>query len=125
MTPRTILIVEDEPLIAMMLEDFLLSQGHRVRGPCESVAEGLAAVAAEDFDLAILDVNLKGESVWPVAAALRARAIPFVLASGGHVEPPPAEFASTPMIEKPYTIDRVLPVIREALGDTTDEEITA
>ena len=123
MTPHTILIVEDEPLIAMMLEDFLLSQGHEVRGPCESVAEGLAAVAADDFDLAILDVNLKGESVWPVATALRAKDIPFVLASGGHVEAPPAEFANTPMIEKPYTIDRVLPVIRDALGGADNKEI--
>ena len=125
MTPHTILFVEDEPLIAMMLEDFLLSQGHKVRGPCESVAEGLAAVAADDFDLAILDVNLKGESVWPVAAALRAKDIPFVLASGGHVEAPPAEFANTPMIEKPYTIDRVLPVIRDALGGASNKEIIA
>ena len=125
MTPHTILIVEDEPLIAMMLEDFLLSQGHEVRGPCESVAEGLAAVAADDFDLAILDVNLKGESVWPVATALRAKDIPFVLASGGHVEAPPAEFANTPMIEKPYTIDRVLPVIRDALGGANNKEIIA
>ena len=125
MTPHTILIVEDEPLIAMMLEDFLLSQGHEVRGPCESVAEGLAAVAADDFDLAILDVNLKGESVWPVATALRAKDIPFVLASGGHVEAPPAEFANTPMIEKPYTIDRVLPVIRDALGGASNKEIIA
>ena len=113
---RCILIVEDEPLIAMMLEDFIESLGHDIRGPCESVSEALAAVEADGFDLAILDVNLKGESVWPVASALRAKGIPFVLASGGHVEPPPAEFADTPMIEKPYTIDRVSPIIDAALA---------
>jgi len=113
-SPR-ILIVEDEPLIAMMLEDFILSLGHEVCGPCESVSEALAAVEREEFDLAILDVNLKGESVWPVAGALKERGIPFVLASGGHVEPPPEQFASTPMIEKPYTIDRVSPMIDAAL----------
>jgi len=123
MTPHTILIVEDEPLIAMMLEDFLLSLGHRVSAICESVAEALAACDSASFDVAILDVNLKGESVWPVAAALRAKDIPFVLASGGHVEAPPAEFANTPMIEKPYTIDRVLPVIRDALGGADNKEI--
>ena len=114
--PRCILIVEDEPLIAMMLEDFILSLGYEVAGPCESVEEALAAVATKSFHLAILDVNLKGESVWPVATALRERGIPFVLASGGHVEPPPAEFADTPMIEKPYTIDRVSPIIDAALA---------
>jgi DNA-binding response OmpR family regulator len=113
--PRRILIVEDEPLIAMMLEDFIESLGHEVCGPCESVTEALAMVEVDGFDLAILDVNLKGESVWPVAAALRAKGVPFVLASGGHVEPPPAEFADTTMIEKPYTIDRVSPIIDAAL----------
>ncbi len=114
--PCCILIVEDEPLIAMMLEDFIASLGHDVAGPCETVAEALATISEKEFDLAILDVNLKGESVWPVAAALRERGIPFVLASGGHVEPPPPEFADTPMIEKPYTIDRVSPIIDAAIA---------
>ena len=114
--PRCILIVEDEPLIAMMLEDFLLSLGHEVRATCESVGEALRAVQQEDFDVAILDVNLKGENVWPVAAELRDRDIPFVLASGGHVDPPPAEFKNVPMIDKPYTIDRVTPALEAALA---------
>ena len=113
---RCILIVEDEPLIAMMLEDFLLSLGHEVRATCDSVGDALRAVQAGDFDLAILDVNLKGESVWPVAAELRDREIPFILASGGHVDPPPAEFAGVPMIDKPYTIDRVTPALEAALA---------
>jgi len=80
------------------------------------VKSALAEVEAGKFDLAILDVNLKGESVWPVAAALRKKGTPFVLASGGHVDPPPAEFAGVPMIEKPYTIDRVTPIIDAALA---------
>lgn len=113
---RTILIVEDEPLIAMMLEDFLDSLGHKVRGICETVSEAREAVAAGGFDLAILDVNLKGENIWPVASELRALGIPFVIASGGHVDPPPAEFAQVPMIDKPYTIDRVTPAILDALA---------
>ena len=113
---RSILIVEDEPLIAMMLEDFLLSLGHEVRATCDTVGEAMQAVEAAGFDLAILDVNLKGESVWPVAAALRQRDIPFILASGGHVDPPPAEFASVPMIDKPYTIDRVTPALEAAFA---------
>ena len=113
---RTILIVEDEPLIAMMLEDFLDSLGHAVKGICETVGEAHAALEAGGFDLAILDVNLKGENIWPVASEMRARGIPFVIASGGHVDPPPAEFAHVPMIDKPYTIDRVTPAIMDALA---------
>ena len=113
---RTILIVEDEPLIAMMLEDFLESLGHVVKASCDNVADALKAVALNGFDVAILDVNLKGESVWPVAAELRQRGVPFVLASGGHVDPPPREFAGVPLIEKPYTIDRVTPALEAALA---------
>ena len=100
----------------MMLEDFLQSLGHRVTAICETVTEALEIVASSTFDVAILDVNLKGESVWPVATQLRAQQIPFVLASGGHVDPPPAEFAGVPMIDKPYTIDRVIPAIDAAMS---------
>ena len=117
MGQRSILVVEDEPLIAMMLEDFLESLGHSVSATCESVSDALAEADKGGFDVAILDVNLKGESVWPVAAELRDREIPFIIASGGHVDPPPAEFAGVPMIDKPYTIDRVTPALEAALAD--------
>ena len=116
MQGRSILIVEDEPLIAMMLEDFIISIGHSVCASCDSVETGLAAVEQGGFELAILDVNLKGQSVWPIARALKERSVPFLLASGGFVESPPAEFANAPLLEKPYTIDRVTPMIEEALG---------
>ena len=113
---RSILIVEDEPLIAMMLEDFLESLGHSVAGSCDSVECALDHVEKGGFDLAILDVNLKGENVWPVAAKLRERNLPFVIATGGHVDPPPAEFNDAPVIEKPYTVDRVTPAIEAAFA---------
>jgi len=113
---RSILIVEDEPLIAMMLEDFLDSLGHEVRGTCDSVEGALAEVEKGGFDLAILDVNLKGENVWPVATRLREKNVPFVIATGGHVDPPPPEFDNAPVIEKPYTVDRVTPAIEAALA---------
>jgi DNA-binding response OmpR family regulator len=112
----SILIVEDEPLIAMMLEDFLDSLGYRVRGTCDSVQTALEEVEKGGFDLAILDVNLKGENVWPVASALRERKVPFVIATGGHVDPPPPEFDDAPVIEKPYTVDRVTPAITAAFA---------
>ena len=118
MTTQRILIVEDEPLIAMMLEDFLEALDRELAGVADSVADGLALVEKGGIDAAILDVNLKGESVWPVATALRAKGTPFVLATGGHVDPPPPEFASVPTIEKPYTIDRVTPIIESVLAGT-------
>jgi CheY-like chemotaxis protein len=99
-----------------MLEDFLESLGHSVSATCESVSDALAEADKGGFDVAILDVNLKGESVWPVAERLRERQIPFVLATGGHVDPPPAQFANVPVIEKPYTVDRVTPALEAAFA---------
>ena len=113
---HSILIVEDEPLISMMLEDFLESLGHTVAGTCDTVGDAMNAADRGGFDLAILDVNLKGENVWPVATRLKERGVPFVIASGGHVDPPPREFESVPLIEKPYTVDRVTPAIEAALA---------
>jgi two-component SAPR family response regulator len=101
----------------MMLEDFLDSLGHSVRGTCDSVQGALDEVEKGGFDLAILDVNLKGENVWPVASKLREMNVPFVIATGGHVDPPPPEFVNAPMIEKPYTVDRVTPAIEAAFAD--------
>ena len=111
-----ILIVEDEPLISMMLEDFLISIGHDVHGICESLEETHQAIDAGGFDLAIVDVNLKGQNVWPAAARLHQNGHPFIIATGGHVDPPPPEFSQIPVLSKPYTIDRVRPLIDAALA---------
>ena len=70
MRSLSVLIIEDEPLIAMMVEDFIDVLGHQVAGAADSVAEGMAAVGRVGFDVAILDVNLRDGACWPVAAAL-------------------------------------------------------
>jgi CheY-like chemotaxis protein len=114
---HSVLIVEDEPLIAMMLEDFLDSLGHTVAGTVESVAEALAKVEEGGFDVAIIDVHLKDrEKVWPVADRLADSGVPFVLATGGHVEPPPARHADAPVLAKPYTMDSIDPALAKALN---------
>jgi CheY-like chemotaxis protein len=114
---RSVLIVEDEPLIAMMLEDFLDSLGHRVAATCESVEDALAHVERGEFDVAIIDVQLKdGKTVWPVADRLADSGKPFVLATGGHVEPPPERHAGAPVLSKPYTIDAIDPALASAAG---------
>ena len=114
---RSILIVEDEPLIAMMLEDFLETLGHDVVGTCESVEEAMDRVMAGGFDVAIIDVQLKdGKQVWPVADRLAREGTPFILATGGHVEPPPEQHAAAPILSKPYTIEAIAPAIERACG---------
>ena len=102
----------------MMLEDFLETLGHTVHASCDSVEQAVATAEQGGFDVAIVDVNLKGETAWPVARKLREKSIPFVIATGGHVEPPPAEFANVPTIDKPYTVDRVTPALEAALSGT-------
>jgi CheY-like chemotaxis protein len=111
---RTVLIVEDEPLIAMMLEDFLDSLGHTIAGTCDSVPEALARANEGGFDVAILDVHLKGERIWPVADRLVEMGIPYILATGGHIDPPPAAHANAPVLSKPFTIDAIEPALDEA-----------
>ena len=117
MAGERILIVEDEPLISMMLEDFLESLDYVVHGCAESVADATALIGEGGFDLAILDVNLQGESVWPAARLLVQSGKPFLLASGGHVDEPPAEFKNAPMLGKPYTIARVKDALEKLLAE--------
>lgn len=104
----SVLIVEDEPLIAMMLEDFIEGLGFGVAGAVDSVEEALARIGEGGFDVAILDVQLRdGELCWPVADALREKDVPFVMATGGHLEPPPERHAAVGQLVKPFTIDAV------------------
>ena len=98
----------------MMLEDFLDSLGHTVAGTCDTVAAAVDRVNEGGFDLAILDVNLGGERVWPVADALASRGVPYVLATGGHIEPPPPEHAGAPVLSKPFTLDAIEPALERA-----------
>jgi DNA-binding response OmpR family regulator len=78
-----ILIVDDEPLIAMLVEAWLVDMGHQPVGPAHSLGEALALVGA-DFDGAIVDLTLGTESGRPVAEALAARGAPFIYATGGY-----------------------------------------
>ena len=115
MSKKSVLIVEDEPLIAMMLEDFLETLGHHVAGTCDSLEEAIAKVDEGGFDLAIIDVQLKdGQQVWPLADRLAQEGKPFIIATGGHVEPPPGQHADAPVLSKPYTIESIGPALEQA-----------
>ncbi len=105
---KQILIVEDEPLIAMMLEDFLDILDQQVAGSADSVATALARVGQGGIDAAILDVNLRGgEKSTPVAEALAAAGVPFVFATGGGDDSVDVRFRDRPVLQKPFTMDGV------------------
>lgn len=106
MTPAAglkILLVEDETIVAMMVEDALRDLGCEVVGPASSVSRALAAAAIEGLDGAFLDVNLRGEPVYPVADALIARGVPIVFLTGYGEEGVDKRFAGVPVIAKPFT----------------------
>ena len=111
-----VLIVEDEPLISMMLEDVLDALGHTVVGVCDTVPDALRRVEEGGFDLAILDVNLKGNHVWPVADRIRELGLRLIIATGGHVDAPPQAHADAPQLAKPYALDAVPRAIAEAMA---------
>lgn len=111
-----ILIVEDEPLIAMMLEDFVEMLDHACAASVDNVADALEAVGSGQFDCAILDVNLRdGEPSWPVADALDDAGINFAFASGGQNDSVPERHAGRPFLQKPFTLDSVREACENAL----------
>jgi two-component system, response regulator PdtaR len=114
---RLVLVVEDEFLIALDLEQLLRRHGWRVLGPAATVAAALRLLAGETPDVAVLDVDLRGEPVTPVAAELRARGVPFVLASayGGH-GPTAAALAGAPAVGKPTDERRLLAALARAVA---------
>ncbi|GAA0449281.1 MULTISPECIES: response regulator [Sphingomonas] len=112
--PQRILIVEDEPLIAMMLEDFLDILGKSVAGTADCVSDALSRIEEGGIDAAILDVNLRGgEKSWPIADALAAAGIPFVLATGGSGDAVEPTHRDRPVLPKPFTMDGVEKALTE------------
>jgi DNA-binding response OmpR family regulator len=111
-SPTQILIVEDEPLIAMMLEDFLEVLDKQVAGSADTVDGALAALRAGGVEAAILDVNLRGgEKSTPVAEALAEAGVPFVFATGGGDDSVDPRFRDRPRLQKPFTMDSVAKVL--------------
>jgi len=100
-----ILVVEDELMIRMLLEDMLGELGHTIAAAAARIDEALEAAKTADFDLAILDVNLNGEPISPVADALVARGVPFVFATGYGEHGLPEPYRGRPTLKKPFQLE--------------------
>jgi CheY-like chemotaxis protein len=100
---RSVLVLEDEMMVAMLLEDMLAELGCRVVGPAATASDALALLAAGAADMALLDVNLScGQSGYPVAEALARRNVPFAFVTGygaGTLHP---DFRGRPTLQKPF-----------------------
>jgi len=114
---RRVLLVEDEMMIAMMLEDMLIDLGHSVVGIAPSLKTALHLAGSETFDVAILDINLAGERSFPVAHLLRERGLPFLFSTGygsAGLEDP---FGAVMTLKKPYQIDDLARAVDQIVAD--------
>ena len=115
--PVRILLVEDETLIALMLEDMLEGMGCAVTGLAPRIALGVSMADAGQFDVAILDVNVAGENIEPVADRLAARGVPFIFATGYGEAGVPLRHRGRPVVAKPFRGDQLETAIQQALAD--------
>jgi CheY-like chemotaxis protein len=107
---RRVLLVEDEPIVAWLLKDMLVDLGCSVVGPAADVNQALAMIEAESIDVAVLDVNLRGQMSYPIADVLVARGVPFVFSTGYDKDRLLDGYRTIPTLQKPFH--------RSDLGDT-------
>jgi CheY-like chemotaxis protein len=100
-----IFVVEDEFLIRMLLEDMLADLGHAVAAAAGSVGEAAELAKSSEFDVAILDVNLDGREVYPVADILAGRGLPFVFVTGYGGRGLPDAYRDRPTLQKPFQLE--------------------
>ena len=114
---RRILVVEDEMMIAMLVEDMLLELGCTVVGPAHGLAEALALAQSEPgLDAALLDVNLAGQPVFPVADALREKGVPAIFSTGYGDAGLRDIDRGAPVLQKPFRAGDLARALEEALG---------
>jgi CheY-like chemotaxis protein len=113
---KRVLVVEDEALVAMLLEDMLQDDGHTVAHCASTIAQALDYIAeqADAFDFAILDVNLGGQPIFPVAEALKAKGKAFAFATGYGPGGLPDGWRDRPTLSKPFSGADVSRVMEQA-----------
>jgi DNA-binding response OmpR family regulator len=111
-----VLVVEDEYLVAAMIEEILESAGCIVMGPIPRLREALDAVDHDDYDAAVLDVNLAGERINPVADALSERNVPFLFVTGYGASALPGEYAARPHVCKPFRMAELICALSNVLN---------
>jgi CheY-like chemotaxis protein len=111
-----VFLVEDEPLLAMSVEDMLIELGCKVTASAANLTEAIEMAAAGSFDCALLDVNLAGSEVFPVADILDKRGIPFAFSSGYGASQLPEAFSTRPIVPKPFSMDQLFAGLRACLA---------
>jgi CheY-like chemotaxis protein len=110
-----LLVVEDESHVAMLIEDMLADMGCEVVASAARVSEALRLIEATDIDAAVLDVNVAGEKVFPVAEKLRDRKIPFLFATGYGADGVREDFRTHPVVPKPFPQSQLRKALTKAV----------
>ena len=113
---RRVLVVEDDSLVAMLIEDIVADLGHEVVGSATRLEEALALARTASFDAAILDVNLAGQRSFAVADVLKARGIPFVFATGYDAEGLEEGYRDAVTLRKPFQAEDVKAALAKLMG---------
>jgi DNA-binding NtrC family response regulator len=111
----SILLVEDEAMIRMMVADMVETLGHRVAAEAGSMDKAMELARSATFDFAIIDMNLNGAMSFPLADAIKARNIPFIFASGYDSTRAAGQHRQATVLQKPFTIERLEAAIDQAL----------
>jgi DNA-binding response OmpR family regulator len=114
---RAVLLVEDEVMIRMMVADMLEELGYAIAGEAGDIDEAVRLVQCTDFDIAILDVNLNGKVITPVAEAVQLRERPFIFATGYGAQGLPEKFRERPVIQKPFQMETLARTIETILNN--------
>ncbi len=112
---KRILVVEDEMMLAMMIEDLLINLGCEVVGPVASVAAALSLAGRERLDGAVLDINLGSETVYLVADTLKRSSVPYVFVTGYGPGGLDSRHRGHPTIQKPFRFDQFGAALAEGL----------
>ena len=115
-TSVAVLVVEDEALIRMMFEDVLLELGHSIAATAGDLASGLSFAKERDYELAILDVNLKGKPAFPIADVVRARGKALLFVTGYGSAGLAADYKGAAVLQKPFTEIQLSGAISSALA---------
>jgi DNA-binding NtrC family response regulator len=116
MTPRRVAIIEDEGMVAALLEDMLTDLGYEVVATVGRMDRATRLVSETSADVVLLDLNLNGEHTYSLASALESRGIPFVFATGYGSAVQKDEWTSTPTLQKPFLAQDLERALRRVLG---------
>jgi DNA-binding response OmpR family regulator len=112
-----VLLVEDEALVAMMIQETMTEFGFQVIGPVSTASEALAAARNSQFEAAVLDINLGDGMVYTVAEILSKRGVPFVFVTGYDAESVDSRFTGVPVLQKPIERNMLQKVFLLGAGD--------